>query len=186
MARPQVTHITRKRGNIYYYRRRLPRPHMGDISLSLDTDHYREAEYLATLLDHKFDTFFKDETPMVDVKAILRENLKAALEDDRQHHLNTLPRHPVYAIGIDPLEDPREADTEIVRGMWHDTKVAIARREPDLIQDELEQLMKIEGVTEEHRSELKFGLLQVRLQFLEQAMENLKGGAVARILLFLN
>jgi hypothetical protein len=58
---------------------------MGDISLSLDTDHYREAEYLATLLDHKFDTFFKDETPMVDIKAILRENLRAALENDRQH-----------------------------------------------------------------------------------------------------
>lgn len=51
--------------------RRLPRPHLGDIAVSLGTRRYRIAEYLVTILDHVFDAFSKDETPVADIQAIL-------------------------------------------------------------------------------------------------------------------
>ena len=46
---PQCSRITRKRG-VYYFRRRLPRSHGGEIALSLRTRHYRKAEYLGEAL----------------------------------------------------------------------------------------------------------------------------------------
>jgi hypothetical protein len=57
---PQCSHkcsrITRKRG--VYYRRRLPRPHSGEIAVSLRTRWFRGAQALAAILDSAFDKFF--------------------------------------------------------------------------------------------------------------------------------
>jgi hypothetical protein len=161
MVRSQVTHITRKRGSIYYYRRRLPRPHSGDIALSLDTDHFREAEYLAKVLDSRFNAFFRDEITVTDIKTILREELRDALELDRQQHLNTLPKRPVYALALGQHDDPIEADIEIVQHLLSETREAKARRDLQSIQVQLDNLMRTKGVTKEHRVELGLGLLQV-------------------------
>jgi len=43
----QRSHIAVKRG-VYFYRRRLPSPHRGDIAVSLRTKGFREAQHLAT------------------------------------------------------------------------------------------------------------------------------------------
>jgi len=47
------SHIARKRG-IYHYRRRLPVPYSGEVTLSLKTRRFREAEHLAAILDVGF------------------------------------------------------------------------------------------------------------------------------------
>lgn len=130
MLRPQCSHITLKRGSIYYYRRRLPRPHQSDIALSLQTRHYREAQYLARVLDSVFDSFFKGKQAVTDIQAILRAALRDALELDRQQHLNTPSHSPVYVLSLTPHEDPIEADTTIIGYHLSEAKEAIARKCP--------------------------------------------------------
>lgn len=41
------SHLAIKRG-VYYYRRKLPSPHSGDVAVSLGTRGFREAQHLAT------------------------------------------------------------------------------------------------------------------------------------------
>jgi len=55
MMFPQCSHITRKRG-IYHYRRRLPAHPTRELTLSLRTRCFREAEWLAAKLDEVFTT----------------------------------------------------------------------------------------------------------------------------------
>ena len=74
------THITRK-GAVYYYRRRLPRPLIGEISFSLGTARFRLAEDLACRLDHKLSELLEADVRPVDLSPILRDYL----------HLTCLP-----------------------------------------------------------------------------------------------
>ena len=67
---PQCSHMTRKRG-VYYYRRRLPKPHQGELALSLLTRRYREAEHLAALLDQTFTNVTKRMSDSPNLRAIL-------------------------------------------------------------------------------------------------------------------
>jgi hypothetical protein len=50
---PQCSHITRKRG-VYYYRRRLPGTPKRELALSLHTRHFREAQWVAAILDREY------------------------------------------------------------------------------------------------------------------------------------
>ena len=52
---PPLCHITRRAGGLYYFRRRLPRPHHGELALSLRTRHYRRAEALGEVLSAAWD-----------------------------------------------------------------------------------------------------------------------------------
>jgi|GEM_PF-6250477 len=72
--------MTRKRG-VYYYRRRLPKPHKGEVTLSLRTKAFRYAEHLASVLDQSFQQHLKDDdnTMTTDLRAILRQKLQEAL-----------------------------------------------------------------------------------------------------------
>ena len=51
---PQCSHITRKWG-IYYYRRRLPKPFCGEITVSLRTKIFLEADWLSRSLNGAFE-----------------------------------------------------------------------------------------------------------------------------------
>jgi hypothetical protein len=97
---PQCSHIVRKRG-IYAYRRRLPRPHVGEITISLRTRRYRAAEATAEALNITFETFFATR-PMSNpvIKHILREYLEAALKELRKVHLQTPSGQPVHATSV--------------------------------------------------------------------------------------
>ncbi len=61
---PQCSHITRKRG-VYYYRRRLPRPHDRDVTLSPRTKHLHEAQHPAVALDHSFEKVIEEAHPAI-------------------------------------------------------------------------------------------------------------------------
>ena len=67
-------------------------PFEGEVTLSLRTRSYREAEHLVRILDFEFNRFFESEPGMADVKAILRERLQMALEADLEQHLRTPAR----------------------------------------------------------------------------------------------
>lgn len=51
---PQCSHITRKR-RVYYYRRRLPKPFIGEVAISLRTKVFLEADWLSQCLNVAFD-----------------------------------------------------------------------------------------------------------------------------------
>jgi hypothetical protein len=83
---PQCSHITRKRG-VYYYRRRLPRHPTREVTLSLRTRCFREAQWLAAALDREFRIVMssakKYEKPE-DIQRIAREYLRSKLEHDME------------------------------------------------------------------------------------------------------
>ena len=81
---PQCSHITRKRG-VFYYRRRLPKPLTGELALSLRTRAFREAEWLARVLDAAFPRMLRrmnDAKNLADINRIAREYLRDELDFD--------------------------------------------------------------------------------------------------------
>lgn len=72
------SHLALKRG-VYYFRRKLPVPHMGDIAVSLGTKAFREAQHLAALADRAFQKFFERSPRMTDVQQLLRQHLADAI-----------------------------------------------------------------------------------------------------------
>jgi uncharacterized protein DUF6538 len=170
----QCSHIARKRG-IYYYRRRLPFPYKGELTLSLRTTSYREAEHLAKVLDSEFSNFFKGQPRMADVKEILRNQLKDALEVDLEQHLGTQSGRPVYGadyIGVDPLE----TDEFIVSGLLSDARERLARRETRYVEKRVDELLTEHSLPEELRSELAIGLLGVEVDVLESCLDRVVHG----------
>ena len=86
---PQCSHITRKRG-VYYYRRRLPRDTKAEVTVSLRTRHFRQAQWLAAKLDRAFREVIasvSENKKTQDVQRIAREYLKDKLEFDMERRI---------------------------------------------------------------------------------------------------
>src|SRR5258706_8360889 len=106
---PQCSHITRKRG-IYAYRRRLPRPHRGEIAISLGTPGFWLAQAMAEVLDRTFDWFLaRQSMSQFDTKATLRAYLLDELRRLRNRHLATPYCQPVHAVECDYPYDAHAA-----------------------------------------------------------------------------
>ena len=94
---PQCSHITRKRG-VFYYRRRLPKPLTGELALSLRTRAFREAEWLARVLDAAFPRMLRrmnDAKNLADINRIAREYLRDELDFDMKLRAKA-SQTPVY------------------------------------------------------------------------------------------
>lgn len=172
----QCSHISRKRG-IYYYRRRLPKPHKGDVAVSLRTKGFREAEHLATVLDHSFDHVTKNNKKMTtpDLQAILRQYLKGALEADLEQHHAAKPGKPVYTSNVEEHTDPIDADLGVIEYLLDDYREWLARREIKHTEPALNRLMTEHQLAEDHRVPLGLGLLQANIQVMEKAKERIMG-----------
>lgn len=87
---PHCSHITAKRG-VYYFRRRLPRPRIGEVALSLRTANYRLAQSLAVRLNGRFIEILSSGS-MSDSKLreILQQELARSLRDELKRHQETL------------------------------------------------------------------------------------------------
>ena len=176
---PQCSHITRKRG-VYYYRRRLPRPHQGEVALSLRTRNFREAEHVAMFLDRSFQRAIrKISTTMStnEIKPILQQYLRDALEADLQQHYWAKPGKGVYTVSSDPDVDPIEADLEILGYLESEYREWLARREIKHVEPKLSKLMAEHGLADELRVPLGLGMLQANIQVLEAGRERLLGAA---------
>src|SRR5277367_6361782 len=99
MMLPQCSHITLKRG-VYYYRRRLPRYPKRELTLSLRTRSFREAQWLAAKLDREFPgviaSVSENEKP-ADIQRIAREYLKSKLDHDMEQREGS-PHQAVYNV----------------------------------------------------------------------------------------
>jgi integrase len=174
---PHCSHITAKRGR-FYYRRRLPLPHEGEVALALRTANYREAQHLASVLDNAFNRFFSSPLPMKDLNEILREHLKEAIEADLEQHQGTPFGRPVYTSLRDEHQDPVDADLELVDHLLSDAREALARRDVRSVAATVDRMMVRHCLPEEMRIPLAFGVLRVNVQAWERSRDHVVNGAV--------
>ena len=124
---PLCSHLALKRG-VFYYRRKFPFPHSGEIAISLRTKHFRDAQHLARVADSVFVRFFRSAVRMADVRTILHQHLAEALSDDREVHLATRHGRPVYASVASVTDDlsPTDADLDLISDLLGDAREALA------------------------------------------------------------
>lgn len=179
---PLRSHLTLKRG-IFYYRRKLPLPHVGEVAVSLRTSHYREAQHLARVADLAFRSFFRSVPSMADIQTILRQHLVDALEEDRARHLSTPHGRPVYVQGgqLDDHDCPVDADLELIGTLLSDAREALATRNVKRVAHLVQTYMTLHDLGESQRHALAMGLLKADVQALEISERRLVDGAVDEI-----
>ncbi|QEX23354.1 integrase [Hypericibacter adhaerens] len=173
------SHVTKKRG-VYYYRRRLPSPHGGEVALSLGTTNYREAEHQAAMLDKAFNELMQTMTtntpkPPADLQVIVRDYLKTALQADFEQHLRAPTGQPVYQLDSYADEDPIDADLTIIDHLIGEAAEALARRDVRSVAATVDRLMAEHGLPVEQRPALAMGVLQAQLKVLETARQRVLG-----------
>lgn len=170
---PQRSHITRKR-SVYYYRRRLPSRWPGEVTLSLRTASFREAEWLAERLDHAFEAVVGNMGDKPDVQKAVTKYLRKRLASD-MHWRTASPGKPVYDVFADEGASAMQADLE-----WVQSELKAARRElvdrsyghqRPLIDDILEEY----SLPEAARDELAHGILRANVELWATIEKRTKG-----------
>jgi site-specific recombinase XerD len=159
MMLPQCSHITRKRG-VYYYRRRLPQHPTRELTLSLRTRSFREAQWLAATLDREFrklmSSMKKYEKPE-DIQGIARDYLKGALETDlweRQARAGqSLTGWFHWALSFEFADEQLDKAQGELSG----------RGNPERHGELVDWLMDRHGVPEDQRKELFFAILRAHV-----------------------
>src|SRR5262249_23112699 len=157
---PQCSHITRKRG-VYYYRRRLPRHPSREVTLSLRTRSFREAQWLAVTLDREFRKIMssvkKYEKPE-DIQRIARDYLKSRLEHDMEVRIAS-PGVGVYSRSTDPGRVVAD-DLEWIEGELLGARARLRERLYDHERPKIDDVMACHGVPPEQRNALALALFQ--------------------------
>ncbi|HEX3882405.1 MAG TPA: site-specific integrase [Stellaceae bacterium] len=170
---PQCSHITRKRG-IYYYRRRIPCRPGREVAISLLTRDYREAQSRAERLDRVFRT----ESLVQDRKklaAILRERLRADIEEDEATWLRTPAGEPAYAYWLDEGQNAIRADITATQE-WLDGARADARgRHFSGYEEAAEDIVVKYGLSGADLPIIALGLVQAKIAMLRARLRRLRG-----------
>ena len=181
---PICSHLSIKRG-IYHYRRILPVGNT-ELTISLRTSNYRDARYTASVLDRKYTRILQTHVHMADLKAILRDQLKQALQDDLDQHLRTRPGRTVYARLSPPADDDREPwaiDLDVIDSVLDTTRDMLVTRDTRAVAALAADLVQRHNIPKEQHNALALGLLQVQVQMLEAGRHRLLNGAVEPIAL---
>jgi len=162
MMLPQCSHITRKRG-VYYYRRRLPGDAKREISVSLRTRLFREAQWLAAKLDREFRKVMssvKYEKP-ADIQRIAREYLKSKLEHDMEVRTAS-PHVGVYSRSTDRIvaDDLEWIDSEL-----QNAKTELGERLYRHQKPLIDELMQAHSIASEVRDAFSHAILQANVDF---------------------
>jgi integrase len=178
-AFPQCSHITRKR-RIYYYRRRLPAPLLGEVTLSLRTTHFRTAEALTRHLDGVFSTALSRARTMTTIPAevlrIVTSYLKEALDADSEARVISPPATPIYgSIEDRSSDDPVDADVAAIDDMLGDAREALAHRSYSSVAATVDQLVQEHDLPDGARKWLALGLLEANVRFLTEARRRTLG-----------
>ncbi len=176
---PQSSHITRKR-NLYFYRRRLPVPLTGEVTVSLRTRRFRAAEAAAAHLDRIFPTALADARSMSTIPAevlrIVTSYLKEALDADSEARVSTPPLAPIYGTVRDRLnDDPVDADLAAIDEMLSDAHEALARRDHTKVANTVNEIVAEHSLPESARKWLALGLLEANVRFLKEARRRTLG-----------
>jgi site-specific recombinase XerD len=172
---PQCSHITRKRG-IYYYRRRLPGRPKGEVTLSLRTRLFREAQRLATKLDIEFGRIIasvKDDTKTHDIQRIAREYLKRKLEGDMEYR-TTSPHIGVYSRSAEPGRIMTD-DLEWIDGELQTARTELHERLYEHQRPLIDWVMEENKISAELRGAVAHAILQANVAFWETVRERTLG-----------
>ncbi len=173
---PQCSHITRKRG-IFTYRRRLPRPLSGEVTLSLGTRSFWLAQAMAEALDQAFDAFLRSHPMNAALKNILRHYLEEQLEELRLRHLRTPAGQPVYATGLNGHRSALEADLATIDSELAQLRTNLHNRDIRLAEPIAPRVhpYKLPGTM---HVELCLGILHANIQLLEKSRRWLLEGPI--------
>lgn len=178
---PQPSHITKKEG-VYYYRRRLPKPHVSEIAISLRTRRFRLAEALGDDLSSAFDSFFTENTMTAfDVQDALRSYLKAQLAALRELHLSTPYGTRLHGQQRDSRPEAHQRDLQSVDAYIDVLKEALAKRASFQREEQAATIIGEQEATFTDRVELALGLIRADLQVMQQSKAWLADGIVAEI-----
>ncbi len=97
LARSWGHHLTRKRG-VSSCRRRLPGCSRHELTLSLRTRNYREAEYLAEGADRAFAKAVAEMTPSESIQQIVSAHIRELVETEMVYYHHRPPPEPIYDI----------------------------------------------------------------------------------------
>jgi integrase len=161
------SHIKRKEG-VYHYRRRLPVPAVGEVTISLRTRNHHDAEDSAALLDEAFHEAWTrarmtggDGSGDAAVQAALRGYLRDLLEQDLQRRLRAPPAAPVFTAGAKGYEDGIGLELTLLEDLLREAKQRLIERRWQGMDTTLNSLMGEYRVPEEQRARLGIGLLEV-------------------------
>jgi hypothetical protein len=173
---PQCSHITRKRG-VFTYRRRLPRPLSGEVTLSLGTRSFWLAQAMAEALDQAFDAFLRSHPMNAGTKNILRRYLQEQLEELRLRHVRTPADQPVYATGLNGHRTALEADLATIDGELAQLRTSLRNRDIRLAEPIAPRVhpYRLPGAM---HVELCLGILQANIHLLERSRRWLLEGPV--------
>jgi integrase len=170
------SHIKRKQGT-FVYRRRLPRPHAGEITVSLGTTSFWPAQAMAEALDQAFDLFLQTRPMDIAFKEPLRRYLQEQVKELRRRHLRTPPGQPVHATGVDGHSSVLDADLAAI-----DSELAVLRsslRSRDIrLAEPIAPYVLPYRLPGTMHVELCVGILQANIQLLEKSRRWLLEGLI--------
>ena len=174
------SHISRK-NTVYRYRGRLPVEIGSEVTVSLSTRNYREAEHRAALLDHAFRGALRRALNVADetgnLNQILRDYLKEALAEDRAIRLGTPSGAPVVGWGDPEAEDEIDADLDMVGELRGDAQEAFARRDVRSVAPTVTDLMERRRLPDHQRRALALGVLEANVRFYKEVERRSRGVA---------
>lgn len=179
MALPQSSHMTRK-GGMYYFRRRLPRPYQGEVALSLKTRDFRRAEYVAERLNMHFDALIAD--PMTDaekITAALKLERRRLLEETRTRIIAAEYGNPAFNMGYTgPPGGANDADIESTEWAIRQFRSELVKRDLRGPETTIRRSMVAHDIHESAFREYGLGWFAVFISVLEQQLEWLRDGVV--------
>ncbi len=177
---PRCSHITRKRG-VYFFRRRLPAGHGGEVAMSLGTRSFRLAEAFGEALDRAFESFFaRVQMAAFNVTAELRRYLAEERAKLRALHLATPPGKRVHGTNV-PGIDALTADLRDIELHIMSLKASLSQRRFSIKEQEADERIGDREASALERRELALGMLQAQVQVLEQSREWLRSGLIPTI-----
>lgn len=175
LARSWGHHLTRKRG-VYYYRRRLPGRLAGEVTLSLRTKLYREAEHRAERVDRVFVKAASDMASLQEIQQIVQSYIQELLATDLVYYHNRPGSEPIY--NIEPKLQPTtaaKADELFLSDLLAEAKLNLVERKLEAEAEDTQRLMNENGLVEADRGALAHSLLRARVEVLEAFLKRVTG-----------
>lgn len=150
--------------------------------MSLVTRRYREAEHRAAVLDRAFSEVWEQVVAMTagsaDVRRVVREYLKQALEADLEWRTIRRPRQPLYTTDEEDLDrSVMDRDLDILDSLIGDAREALGHRDFASVRTTVDALLDEHRLPRDQRNLLALGLLEANLRYLEEARRRTLGQA---------
>jgi hypothetical protein len=154
----------------------MPWRSKGELTLSLRTRSFREAQWLAASLDHEFERIIasvNEKTTTPDIQRIARDYLKRKLAFDMERR-TTSPHRAVYNAGFDP-RGSSASDLEWVEGELQTARTELRERLYEHQRQLIDEIMEAHAVPSEMRGALAHAVFEANVAAWETIRERTLG-----------